>query len=92
RTVIAVLNRSDRKIIGSFGLPKSTHIADFWWAADDRLVFSLAEQWGARDFPLPTGELYAMNSDGSRAQLLVGQRVRSATLGSNIRTGPKEER
>ncbi|WP_101925908.1 S9 family peptidase [Luteimonas rhizosphaerae] len=92
RTVIAVLGRSDRKVVGSFALPKNTHIADFWWAADDRLLFSLSEQWGARDFPQPTGELYAMNVDGSRAQLLVGQRVRTETLGTNIRTGPKEER
>ncbi|MDR7191426.1 alpha/beta hydrolase family protein [Luteimonas terrae] len=92
RTVIAVLDRSDRKIIGSFALPKNLHIADFWWAADDRLLFSLSEQFGARDFPQPTGELYAMNVDGSRAQLLVGQRVRSSSLGTNIRSGPKEER
>ncbi|NYZ63696.1 S9 family peptidase [Luteimonas deserti] len=91
RTVIGILNRKDQTIVGSFSLPKNTHIADFWWASDDRLLFGLSEQWGARDFPLRTGELYAMNVDGTRAQLLVGQRVRSSTLGSNIRTGAKEE-
>lgn len=90
-SMIAVLNRADQKIVGSFQLPKNTHIADFWWASDDRLLFGLAKRFGARDYPQPTGELYAMNVDGGRAQLLVGYRVETRTVGTNIRSGPKEE-
>ena len=92
RSVIAVLNRADRRVAGSFQLPANTHIADFWWAKDDRLMFGLAQQFGTRDFPMATGELYAMNADGGRAQLLVGYRVQNSGLGTNIRSGPKEER
>ncbi len=91
RSMIAVLSREDQKIVSSFQLPKNTHIADFWWASDDRLLFGLAERFGARDFPQPTGELYAMNVDGGRAQLLVGWRVQTNRTGTNIRSGPKEE-
>ena len=92
RSAIAILNRHDRSIVGSFQLQANTHIADFWWAKDDRLLFGLAERLGARDYPVATGELYAMNADGGRAQLLVGWRVQNSGLGTNIRSGPKEER
>ena len=92
RSVIAILNRLDRSVVGSFQLPANTHIADFWWAKDDRLLFGLAERFGMRDYPASTGELYGMNADGSRAQMLVGYRVQNSGLGTNIRSGPKEER
>lgn len=92
RSVIAILDRIDRSIVGSFQLPANTHIADFWWAKEDRLMFGLAQRFGMRDYPASTGELYAMNADGGRAQLLVGYRVQNSGLGTNIRSGPKEER
>ncbi len=91
RSAIGIINRIDRQIVSSFQLPKNTHIADFWWANDERLVFGLAERLGMRDFPTPTGELYAMNVNGGRAQLLVGWRVQNSGTGTNIRTGPREE-
>lgn len=91
RSAVAVMRRSDRTIVGSHQLPRNTHIADFWWVGDQRLMFGLAERFGARDFPSPTGELFAMNVDGSRPQLLVGYRVRESSLGTNIRSSAKEE-
>lgn len=91
RSAVAVMRRSDQTIVGSHQLPRNTHIADFWWVGDQRLMFGLAERFGARDFPSPTGELFAMNVDGSRPQLLVGYRVRESSLGTNIRSSAKEE-
>ena len=85
------MRRSDQTIVGSHQLPRNTHIADFWWVGDQRLMFGLAERFGARDFPSPTGVLFAMNVDGSRPQLLVGWRVRESSLGTNIRSSAKEE-
>ncbi|WP_394005183.1 alpha/beta hydrolase family protein [Luteimonas sp. WGS1318] len=91
RSAVAVMRRSDQTIVGSHQLPGNTHIADFWWVGDQRLMFGLAERFGARDFPSPTGELFAMNVDGSRPQLLVGWRVRENRTGTNIRSSAKEE-
>jgi len=90
-SAIAVMRRSDRAVVGSMRLPRDNHIADFWWVNDERLVFSLAERFGARDTPTATGEIYGMNLDGSRQQLLVGYRVRGARIGSRLSSGAKEE-
>ncbi|MCD9028203.1 S9 family peptidase [Luteimonas sp. BDR2-5] len=91
RTAVGIMRRADRTIAGSFRLPKNTHVADFWWANDERLVFGLAERFGSRDFPSATGELYGMNVDGGRAQLLVGWRVQGTQTGTRIQSGAKEE-
>lgn len=45
---------------------------------------SIAETFGTRDDPVPTGELYAMNADGGRRQLLVGFRATGPQFGSRI--------
>ena len=90
-SAIAVMRRSDRAVVGSMRLPRDNHIGDFWWVNDERLVFSLAERFGSRDTPTPTGEIYGMNLDGSRQQLLVGYRVRGARTGSRLSSGAKEE-
>ncbi|MCD9005283.1 prolyl oligopeptidase family serine peptidase [Luteimonas sp. XNQY3] len=90
-SAIAVIRRSDRALVGSMRLPRDNHIGDFWWVNDERLVFSLAERFGSRDTPTPTGEIYGMNLDGSRQQLLVGYRVRGAEIGSRLSSGAKAE-
>ncbi len=90
-TAIAILRRDDRTIVGQRRFRKNTHIADFWWANDTRLVFGLAERFGTRDFPSPTGELYAMNLDGGGGGLLVGWRVQGTPIGTRIPSGGQRE-
>lgn len=75
RTVLAVIRRADRKATASFNAGANAHVDDFVWVANDRLLVSLAEKFGALETPQPTGELYAVNVDGSRARLLVGARA-----------------
>lgn len=89
RTVLAVLRRSDSKIMTTFALGEDTEIDGFVWANPTRLVISIAEQFGALDAPMPTGELYAVNFDGTNPEMLVGFRVQDAGLGTKIK--PKKE-
>jgi dipeptidyl aminopeptidase/acylaminoacyl peptidase len=75
QTVLAVIRRSDRKATASFSVGANTHVSDFEWVSADRLIVSVAEKFGVLETPIPTGELYALNVDGSRAKLLVGLRA-----------------
>ena len=84
RTVLAVMRRSDNKLTASFALGKNTHVDDFWWANHERVLISIAEKFGALDMPRMTGEIYAINADGGSADILVGQRVQGAGLGTKI--------
>lgn len=84
RTVLAIVRRADSKVTGHFALGRNSHVSRFWWVNDERVVISVAEKFGSLDQPQSTGELYAVNADGSKPDLLIGQRVQGAGLGTKI--------
>lgn len=84
KTTLAIIRRSDNAVTANFRLGSNTHVADFRWVNDERVLISIAEKLGALDQPQLTGELYAINADGGSADILVGQRVRGAGLGTKI--------
>lgn len=84
RTALAVVRRADNKLMSTFARGRNTHVDDFVWVNDQRLLMSIAEKFGTLDAPQPSGELYATNADGSGAELLVGYRVQGAGLGTKI--------
>jgi len=51
-------------------------IADFWWAAPHRLLYSVSQKTGGLEQPLATGELFAVNADGGSQKMLAGFRVK----------------
>lgn len=85
RTALVILRRSDNKVTASLSLGKNSHIANFRWVNPERLLISAAEKFGALDQPVPTGELYAMNAEGSSRDLLVGFRVDDGGLKTRIK-------
>ncbi|MBD9470578.1 prolyl oligopeptidase family serine peptidase [Pseudoxanthomonas sp. PXM01] len=64
-TVLGIVRRSDGKAMTRIGGGADSVIDDFWWISDDRVVVSKAVKYGSRDAPYATGELYAVNADGS---------------------------
>ncbi|GAB6195216.1 alpha/beta hydrolase family protein [Lysobacter xanthus] len=87
RTVLVILRRSDNKVTGNFSLGKNSVVADFDWVNPTRVVMSMGEKFGSLDRPSLTGELYAINADGTQPDILVGYRVATNTgsgAGSHI--------
>ena len=75
RSVLAIIERGTSKLTGTFKMPRDNYIADFEWISADRVVLSAAEKFGSLDEPQYTGELFAMNADGGKAEMLVGYRT-----------------
>lgn len=92
QTGLVVMRRADGEVTASFRFTRGTHVHDFWWVNGERVLMSVAESFGSRDDPLPTGELYAMNADGGERELLVGWRVQTKQTGTRIKSHKKEER
>ena len=84
RTALAILRRTDGSIVGSFVPPPKNHATRFDWVNRERVLIGLAEKIGSLDQPRLTGELYAMNADGGRGELLVGYRVEGNGPGTRI--------
>ena len=91
KTALVLRRRADNQVVGAFSLGARTHVDAFWWVNPTRVVFSMAEKVGSLDQPRSLGELYAINVDGSDAEILVGQRVVGKRLGTRIGS-KKEER
>lgn len=88
RTGMIILNRATGKHTAAFALGKNTHVGEFTWVNPERVVISMAETFGQLDQPIATGELFAVNVDGTRAENLVGFRVDGGGAGTRIK--PKE--
>lgn len=91
RANLVVMRRSDNVVTANLTGGANTLVHDFWWVNADRVVATLAEKIGALDQPRLLGELYGTDADGSNREMLVGQRIMSSGLGSNIK-GKKAER
>ena len=87
---LLVLRRGTNEVTASFSLGKNTHIADFHWVNDKRLVLAIAEAFGSDDEPTPTGELFGVDADGGNKLLLVGFRATGSGPGSRIQTRTQE--
>lgn len=88
RTGMIILNRATGRQTAAFALGKNTHVGSFTWVNPERVMISMAETFGQLDAPIPTGELFAVNVDGSRAENLVGFRVDGGGAGTRIK--PKQ--
>ncbi|NZA25268.1 S9 family peptidase [Luteimonas sp. SJ-92] len=92
QTGLVVIRRSDGQMTANFRFRRGTHVGDFWWVNPERVLISVAESFGTRDDPLPTGELYGINADGGQRELLVGWRVQTHQAGTRITSAKREER
>jgi dipeptidyl aminopeptidase/acylaminoacyl peptidase len=91
KTGLAILRRADNKLMASMSIPGDrTHVYDFWWVNSERVLVSAAEKIGELERPQPTGELYAVNVDGKKGEMLVGQRLQGYETNTMIRTKKTE--
>ncbi|MET0754809.1 MAG: S9 family peptidase, partial [Pseudoxanthomonas sp.] len=70
RTALAILRRSDKAITSKAIGGEHSLVHDFWWANDERVVVAMARRLGSQDAPYATGELHAVNADGTQGMLL----------------------
>jgi dipeptidyl aminopeptidase/acylaminoacyl peptidase len=85
RRTLAILRTGDKKVTAGINLGRNMDVLEYWWVSPERVVASVAQKIGSLDEPAPTGELVAINADGSGSELLVGQRAYSQKAGTNIR-------
>lgn len=83
RVALVIMDRTNKKLMGTFQLGRDSAIAGFTWVSPDRVLIGAAEKFGDLDRPQATGELFAMDASGGKTEMLIGQRV-EGNLGSRI--------
>ena len=84
RIVLAVIDRETGQIVGGARPPQGNVIHSVDWINDERLLFSYAEERLDLDAPVPTGELFGMNYDGKRQEMLAGFRASDERTDSRL--------
>ncbi|MEO7050242.1 MAG: S9 family peptidase [Rhodanobacter sp.] len=82
--VLAILDGQTAKVLHVIPSSKDALIADYFWVRGDRLVGSAAFKQGGLDTPQATGELFAINADGTGQKELFGYRAGSDVLATRI--------
>lgn len=76
KTVLVILKPGESKPYGHVTLKnRNTHVADFWWVSDDRLLFTVGERAGGLEQPVSFGEIWGTNADGSKQGIVAGARA-----------------
>ena len=74
KTVLSLIHLPDMKGV-NLRPRESRELADFWWVAPNRVMYTIGERYGALEQPSSTGELYAVNADGSGDGIIYGYRM-----------------
>ena len=90
RTALAILRRSDSKLVSSVNLGKNSGIEGFWWVNDGQVLFGDARKFGMLDRPQLAGNLYVTTAASGGTEILVGQHVDVQSIGTRI-PGKKTE-
>ncbi|MGH8211940.1 MAG: alpha/beta fold hydrolase, partial [Rhodanobacteraceae bacterium] len=90
QTVLTLIDLANRKPIGNVQPRQGDDVQGFWWVSPTRVLYTEAEHDGGWDAPIATGELYAVNADGSGADMLYGYRKGGMETGSHIQHATSE--
>lgn len=76
KTVLVILKPGETKPYGHVTLKeRGTHVANFWWVSDERLLFTVGERAGGLERPVSIGEMWGTNADGSKQGIIAGARA-----------------
>jgi len=73
------------KVLGLTKLPEQLALGDYQWVNNERVVFKINNKAAWSDKPQFYGELYAVNFDGSKAEVIYGYRNGKKQIGSRAK-------
>lgn len=69
---LLIFDIDSMQVVAALATEDQQDILRFWWANDERVIVNLALRNSTIDYPLLTGELYALNVDNTRKFAVAG--------------------
>jgi len=85
RQALAFYDAKTMKMVGSTRMQHPMQIGQFHWVNNERVVFKLTETLPWQREPVYYGELYGVNYDGSKNELLFGFRAGKKQTGTRLK-------
>jgi dipeptidyl aminopeptidase/acylaminoacyl peptidase len=90
KPLLALLDLDTKK--GALVTPREgNQVVDFWWASDNRVIYTEGTKVSGWDRPFSTGEIFAVDANGTNPKLLFGYRAGAGEAASHIQH-PEQER
>ena len=83
KRVVAVFAFPSMKLSTVVDFPGRSEVGTYRWVNHERLLFSIAVDWGNREDDVEYGELYAVNANGKKGKYLFGLRGGAADIGAS---------
>ncbi len=71
-TRLGIVNSKTRQLVAHFDTRKNREIYQIWWANHERVIFNTVIKFGWKDYPMFTGELFALNIDNTKKFPIAG--------------------
>jgi dipeptidyl aminopeptidase/acylaminoacyl peptidase len=84
RTAVLFIDLKNKKNTGGIRVPDDCEIDEYHWISPTRLIYTIAQRQRNDVRPTPTGEIFAMNRDGSASRSLYGYRAQQSTIDTRI--------
>lgn len=85
-SIVLIFIRTEDKSVTGYIKPRDDNaIHSVTWVSNERVVYEFAEKRSGLDQPVPTGELFAVNFDGSKSVHLYGYRASDKKANSRVR-------
>ena len=72
KTSLVIITKENMQLKSSFSFAENEHIGKFYWATNQRLVYTKRYKTSSRELKWSKGELFAANIDGSNILQLIG--------------------
>jgi dipeptidyl aminopeptidase/acylaminoacyl peptidase len=83
KPMLALLDLGTNK--GAMVTPREgNQVVDFWWANDNRVIYTEGTKVSGWDRPFATGEIFAVDANGTNPKLLFGYRAGGPATASHI--------
>jgi dipeptidyl aminopeptidase/acylaminoacyl peptidase len=83
---LAVVETDSMKAVGGVSFGTKQQVGDFYWANNERLVMQVLENDPWAEFPSYYGELFAINYNGKRGEIIYGYRGGEQQVGTKLKT------
>jgi dienelactone hydrolase len=85
KTGLYFLNMSTLKPVGFTNFRGKAEVGEYFWVNNERVVISLAIRESHSEKPISYGELYSINLDGKKGQMIYGHRAGEKQTGTRIK-------
>ncbi|QOL26243.1 S9 family peptidase [Thalassotalea sp. LPB0316] len=85
KRALAFISRENMKMVGSAKLPGKNEVGEYFWANNERVVIKINQREPWQEQLVYYGELFAVDLDGSRGELIYGYRNFESSLGSRFK-------